>query len=340
MLDPCDDIVHEPDPQRERWRESYYFMFYDFRLGIGGYSGIGYRPSKGYSGSAHFVWGRGISNLVASEFDRYETHDRLHPVDGLSYECVEPFREWRVRFDGRLNRAEDDVVVPRGLVVPAGKDGREAVPVHYDLRFLADQPAYQYAKNPAWDGLFDSHIDEVLRVTGSLSVGDQKFDIDARGAKDHSWGVRDWARPKGWRWVDVLFEEGPQATIWRSTFDGEEWLQDGAIYYDGKADPVTAYAESVTFAPRERADRPDRFEFEIRSRDQVIRASAQVVKVVPLVFPIHDEEGRKALMWNDRTVFHCVAADGRKGMGTAEFQFRVPESGSVPRPLLATDQPS
>lgn len=49
-FDPRHDLVHTPAPGRERWRESYYFNAYDHKLGLGVYSSIGYRPSKGYSG--------------------------------------------------------------------------------------------------------------------------------------------------------------------------------------------------------------------------------------------------------------------------------------------------
>ena len=43
-FDPAHDFVHTPDPGRERWRESYYFQFVDFKQGIGSYHGPGYRP--------------------------------------------------------------------------------------------------------------------------------------------------------------------------------------------------------------------------------------------------------------------------------------------------------
>ncbi len=107
-IDPAHDLMHTPDPKRERWRESYYFMFYDFNLQIGCFSGIGYRPSKGYSGSAQVMWGKGIPTLVASEYARYEKHNAVHPVAGLNYECIDPFQHWKVDFKGKLNRSGDD----------------------------------------------------------------------------------------------------------------------------------------------------------------------------------------------------------------------------------------
>jgi hypothetical protein len=65
-----------------------------------------------------------------------------------------------------------------------------------------------------------------------------------------------------------------------------------------------------------------------------------MLNVTPLLFGIRDELGRRATMWNDRSVFRCETADGRTGYGSAEFQFREPSDGSTaPRPLVAAARP-
>jgi hypothetical protein len=339
--DPRHDLVHEPDPERERWRESYYFQFVDFKHGVGGYHGPGYRPRKGYTGVLHVLWGLDLGTFAATEKGRYEQHDAVHPVGGFEWEIVEPLKTWRIRFDGDLNVGGTDPAVPVEAVVAAADGTGEKVHVSYELTFERDKPAYIYDEDPEWDGLFDGHIDEVGSVKGTLRIGDQTYDIDGRGSKDHSWGARDWSRPKGWRWVDMQFEEGPELTTWRVTFDGTKWLQDGAIYLDGEADPITSYAEALTFAPRPRADRPDRWEFDIRSGKHAIRGEAEILRVVPLLFGFRDADGNRGLMWNDKTMFRCETEDGRVGFGTAEFQFHAPADGSkAPHPLLASDAPS
>jgi hypothetical protein len=335
-VDPQHDRVHPPDPARERWRESYYFFFYDFRHRVGVCSSIGYRPSKGYSGSMHYAWGEGLPNLVAMEKGRFDEHVDVHDVAGLEYVPGEPFGAWTVRFDGRLNDGGAGVAAHLDAMTDVGSFGGVRQEVSYDLRFEPDQPAYLYREDPAWDGLFDGHVDEVGRVTGTMTIGGRTIDFDGRGAKDHSWGVRDWARPRGWRWVDMLFEDGAEVTLWRVTFDdGSAWTADGAIFHDGVADPVTDFRESVTWAPRERADRPGAWDFLIGSARHRLRGTAEIVGVVPMLFPIRDADGNRAVMWNDRAVYRCRLEDGREGFGSAEFQFRVPESGAAPRPFTA-----
>jgi hypothetical protein len=340
-VDPQQDLVHTPDPGRERWRESYYFQFVDFTHDLGGYHGVGFRPKKGYTGVLHAVWRAGGSTLVATEKASYTEHNAVHPVGGFEWEILEPLKRWRIRFDGRLNDGGSDPAVPVEAVVGVADGPGTPVDVSYDLIFERDQPAYVYDVNPQWDGLFDGHIDEVGTVKGTLRIGSETFDIDGRGSKDHSWGVRDWGKPRGWRWVDMLFENGPEVTVWRATFDGETWLDDGAIYVDGHAEKVTSFAESVTFTTRPRADRPDSWEFEIGSANHRLRGRGEIINVAPLLFPFRTAEGERGMLWNDRTVFRCELEDGRVGYGSGEFQFRAPEDGgTAPRPLLAERKPA
>lgn len=335
-IDPRHDLVHEPDPSRERWRESYYFNVYDFDLGLGIYSSIGYRPSKGYSGSMQAVWGPDRPTLFAFEHGTFEQHTDEHLVAGLSYTCREPFGAWHVGFEGPLNDGGSGPACEMEAVTRTRESASPKVDVAYDLTFTPDQPPYLYRENPEWAGLFDGHLDEVGSVTGTVTIDGETLPFSGRGAKDHSWGVRDWALPKGWRWTDMLFTEGPEVALWRATFDGERWVQDGAIYTDGVADPLVSFREHIEYdTSRAEADRPRAWEFEVVTENHRVRGRAEILRVVPLLFPIRDETGARATMWNDRSVFRCELEDGRVGVGSAEFQFRRPESGRAPHPLSA-----
>jgi hypothetical protein len=325
--DPQDDRVHPPR-DHDRWRESYYFSFFDFKLGIGGFSSIGKRPGKGFSGSIHCLFGPDMPTLVASERGRVEGHTDVTEVAGLSYTAREPLGVWDLRFSGRLNDGGDGVHCDLRAVTQTEKCELPSVDVEYHLVFTPTEPAYMYEENPEWDGLFDGHVDEVGTMTGEIRIGDRVHRIDARGSKDHSWGVRDWARPKNWRWADVLFEDdGPEPALWRATFDGERWLQDGALYGDGRAEALLEYDEEITYDDRERHPAPATWTFDMGSESHRIKGTGEVVRVVPLLFPIRDDEGTPYLMWNDRTLIRCRTEDGRDGWAGVEFQSRVPDPG-------------
>ena len=118
-----------------------------------------------------------------------------------------------------------------------------------------------------------------------------------------------------------------------ATFDGEKWIDDGAIYVDGAAEKITSFAESVTFVERPRADRPLSWEFEIASANHRLRGRGEMICVAPLLFPFRTAEGTRGMLWNDRTVFRCELEDGRTGYGMTEYIERIEDGQFAGYPL-------
>ncbi|HEY4277930.1 MAG TPA: hypothetical protein VGM91_06915, partial [Conexibacter sp.] len=54
-----------------------------------------------------------------------------------------------------------------------------------------------------------------------------------------------------------------------------------------------------------------------------LRGEAEILRVVPLAFPIRDEHGTRMTAWVDRCLYRARTTDGRVGMGSVEFQRRV-----------------
>ncbi|KUH87739.1 MULTISPECIES: hypothetical protein [unclassified Mycobacterium] len=52
------------------------------------------------------------------------------------------------------------------------------------------------------------HYQQFIRVEGSLSLGDESWQISGAGLRDHSWGPRDWAGPLYYRWITAAFDDG------------------------------------------------------------------------------------------------------------------------------------
>jgi len=313
------DRVHEPadDP---RWRESYYFSFFDPGHGIGGFSSIGKRPARGHSGSINVVWGPEIETLIASELDSFETHDDRHEAAGLGYESQEPFGSWRLRFDGELNDGGREVECDHAALGTTAASSAPKVHVSYDLTFTPAYPPYLYEHRPEWRDLFTGHVDEVGAVTGELEIDGRRYAIDGRGGKDHSWGVRDWFKAQAWRWIDLVGDGlDAELALWRATFDGEEWVEDGAIFTNGSALALERYRERFTTAPRARKAMPDHVEVAVDAGGRTLEAEGRVVRVVPIFF---GREGQ--LSWNDRALVEC-RVDGQAAWANVEFETLVRE---------------
>jgi hypothetical protein len=317
MTEQSPDRVHPPGSDR-RWRESYYFSFFDARHGIGGFSSIGKRAASGHSGSINVLWGPDRPSLLASEYDTFTTLDDDHLVAGLRYTSDEPFGPWRLTFDGQLNDGGSGVEPDVAAFGPVADSKADSVDVSYDLTFTPTHPPYIYRENVAWSELFTGHVDEVGTVRGSVTIAGETIDIDGRGGKDHSWGVRNWFAPTEWRWIDLVSETGPEIAMWRADLDG--WVGDGAVFTD--ADPViTGYTDTVTTV--ERPGEPGKplptgFRGRIDTASGSHVVEGEVVRVLPVLFA---RQGARA--WNDRALLRTTV-DGAPGWANVEFARTVP----------------
>jgi hypothetical protein len=315
---PDDDRVHEPrnDP---RWRESYYFSFFDPEAGVGGFSSIGKRPAKRHAGYVNVIWGPEIPTLIASEFDSFDRHDDSHSVAGMRYRPEGTFGPWTIEFEGRLNEGGSAVECDAAALGTTEASPADKVDVGFQLTFTPDRPPYLYEERDEWRDLFDGHVDEVGAVRGELRIGDRDLRIAGRGGKDHSWGVRDWFKPREWRWVDVLGPGGAEAELWRANFEDGGWVGDGAIFSGAGSEPLSSYSERVRTADRPRKPLPTGIELDLASESQRIRLDGEVVRAVPIIFS-RERDGTKLTSWNDRTLVRCRTESGSEAWANVEFE--------------------
>lgn len=316
------DRIHQPrdDP---RWRESYYFSFFDWEAGIGGFSSIGKRPAKGHAGSINCLWGPGVRTLVASEYGGVEGHTDDHIVAGLRYSSAESFGSWNLDFDGQLNDGGSGVECDHRALGSTGRSPAPKASVRYRLTFTPAYEPYLYEEREEWRNLFDGHVDEIGLVEGELEIDGERRTIRGRAAKDHSWGVRDWFKPAAWRWMDVLAPDGAEVALWRARFDGD-WVEDGALYCAGGVEKITSYRERIDHGDRERKPLPTAIEFEAEAGGQRLAARGEVVRVVPIFFG-RDVDGRRETSWNDRALVRCETGAGAPAWANVEFESLLDE---------------
>jgi hypothetical protein len=311
------DRVHPPrdDP---RWRESYYFSFFDETLGIGGFSSIGKRPAKGHTGFINVIWGPEIPTLVASEFGQMDQHDDNHSVAGLEYRAEGEYGPWALSFDGRLNDGGSATECDHDALGSVGRLPAPKVDVGFELSFVPTYPPYLYEEREEWRDLFDGHVDEVGTVEGELRIGSEHHAVDGRGAKDHSWGVRDWFKPDAWRWLDVVSADAAELALWRASFGGD-WIGDGAVYADGKTEALAEYEEQVTTTERPDKPIPSQIELDAGSASQRLHLSGEIVRTVPIMFS-KDDNGSRLTSWNDRALVRCAVDGGGTAWANVEFE--------------------
>jgi hypothetical protein len=290
MLLESDDLMH-PNTGEENFNESAYYNFYDPVRRAGGFVRLGNRPNEGYAEMTTCFYlpdGR-----VAFMFQRPEIRDNAaHDAGGLRFEVAKPFAEHRVTYRGRCVMLAN----PLEMAEPREAFTRNPhVPVELEIRWLGLSPGWggelrtlvdgrwvgQREKDPE-QAFAKGHLEQHGKAIGSLTVDGVRFELDAPGLRDHSWGPRYWQAPKYYRWLTMSFGEDlgavPMLTVTR---DGRE-THAGYVYRRGHDNEHITHVDIETgFRGEQKLH--DRIRVRARTRSgETLEVSGRVLTMIPL----------------------------------------------------------
>jgi hypothetical protein len=210
-LEPADEYTH-PLEEATNFNESMYFNVFDPTGRIGGFCRLGNRANEGYAEMTTCLYlpdGR-----VGFMFSRPEiTTNDTFDAGGMRFEVIEPFEALRVSYRGKVVLLDEPVQMAnprkaftenpwvdstveleyRGLVPAFGGE-----PVNDDGSPLTEDLSGGFARG---------HYEQHVGARGVISVGDEEWEIDGYGLRDHSWGPRFWQAPFWYRWLTINFGE-------------------------------------------------------------------------------------------------------------------------------------
>ena len=188
-----DELMH-PVGDDTAWSESYYFNFVDPSSRIGMFTRMGFRPNNGWADALHVIYLEG--KRVLFTYGRRDIKADLARYDGdlqaghLAIECVEPHRQWQLRYDGPAQDINDAaILLTRSKERPAGW----YTPAHLDMNLTFDcltEPHYAASGERG-------HFEQSGQVTGAIRVDDKEYAVNGFGVRDKSWGPRDWGAGSG-----------------------------------------------------------------------------------------------------------------------------------------------
>jgi len=298
-IDPADEARHAPGDERF-WNESYYFDFHRDDASLGGYVRIGLYPGLGVTWYWACVVGPGRPLVTLIE------HGAPLPAKGslaireagleADHVCESPNRSFRVRLDGTGVALDDPAEAYHGL------RGRRT-PLRLDLLWETDGPGgYRFV------GL--DRYEVPCRVRGRIEVGEERFDFEGHGQRDHSWGVRDWWA-NAWSWNAGRLTDGTRFhSVAPRTLDGED-IPWAAGYVQPPGEPLEPIHSSRAREDLGREGLP---------RSGRIEVGDLHLDVDPLCFSpvlLVDPDGRVSRF--PRCLARYRAADGREGLGWIEW---------------------
>ncbi|TDC55282.1 hypothetical protein E1281_13460 [Actinomadura sp. KC345] len=207
QIEPHHEYRHRADGD-PAYNESTYYNFACPESGVAGWLRVAVQENRpaAQAGVMLFLPGEAL-------FD----YRRLSAAPGgltagdLTVEIVEPLRRQRLAFDGRLASFAD----PRVLTTPSSafrEAPRRAVRIDLDVRGQGppfgtngDDPA-----NYVEESMALGHFEQFIAMRGTITVDGRGIEVDGRGLRDHSWGPRDWAGPRRYRWAIANLDDGTQ----------------------------------------------------------------------------------------------------------------------------------
>jgi len=203
-LEPEDELMHDTEGA-SNFNESMYFNFYDPGQRLGGFVRLGNRPNEGYAEQTTCLYlpdGR-----VGFFFQRPKiaSNDRF-AAGGCRFEVVTPFEELRVHYAGQVVLLDEPEQMADPRKAFANNPWAEAS-LALSYRGLSPmyggEPVGEDGK-PLRDAASDfarGHYEQHVGARGSVRVGDDTWQVDGYGLRDHSWGPRFWQAPWWYRWL-------------------------------------------------------------------------------------------------------------------------------------------
>lgn len=250
-LEPEDEYTH-PIEAASNFNESMYINLFDHRQKMGGWFRVGNRPNEGHSEVSCCLYLPDGS--VAFMFQRPENKGRNDAIaaGGMAFEVQDPFRQLTLNYSGKVCLLKD----PTEMENPkAAFANNPMVPCDIKLSYRGVSPVYggeavddegnPIEENPE-ESFARGHYEQHMAGEGTISVGDQTFQVTGLGLRDHSWGPRYWQNLYWYRWLPINFTEdfamnvsivtmaSGKQFIWGMTLEGNEYhmIEDARLTTD------------------------------------------------------------------------------------------------------------
>ncbi|AUM12619.1 DUF7064 domain-containing protein [Ketobacter alkanivorans] len=210
-LRPEDEYMH-PIEAAHNFNESMYINLFDHRQRCGGWFRVGNRPNEGYAEMSFCFY---LPNgKVAFMFQRpqIQNNDALD-AGGMAFNILEPLKSLRLTYSGEAVLLDN----PQQMDNPkAAFTNNPKVSASAEITFTGFTPVYggealDENGNPIEEDPDESfaraHYEQHMRGIGTVTIGEERFELSGLGLRDHSWGPRYWQNLYWYRWLPMVFSE-------------------------------------------------------------------------------------------------------------------------------------
>jgi hypothetical protein len=280
IMRPEDELMHQPDSS-VNFNESVYTNGFNTDVQVGGWMRLGNRVNEGYAELSVCLYlpdGR-----IACQFLRppITANDRFD-AGGLSYAVIEPFRKVSMTFDGDLIIVDDPDKLrdPQTLFATGPRIKGHVSWVHEaEVDIHGGQPVDDSVQTMYGRDFSLGHFNQHGRVRGEIRVGDERWQIDGRGWRDHSWGPRYWQVIYFYRLFIANFPNGDGFMLLKITDKQGKVRREGVLLVDGKYEDILDMDVITEWTDKQDAKK---VRLGVMTANRKVRIDAEVLTLAPL----------------------------------------------------------
>jgi hypothetical protein len=287
-----DEFNHEPYGT-PNWRENNWTTWFDAKNELRGivYQNLQPAMENGFALVMLYHRNRPLMAFTNPRLPWTECSHEDRVSGPVTFECLEPFGRWRVK-------VKTDAI-------------------DLDLTWHPEHAAYDWE----WGETTRSrHYEQFVRVEGKLTAGDESWDVDGYGQRDHAWGHRDPSTLQN-AWSARAFFGAGDSQLTTIVKTREETFMFGYVVRDGSArlldridvHRLDAYAGGPPLATELRAWSGDDLVIDQQTRIESVLANASV-----------SERGESRQFF---TFSEFADGTGRSTVGQLDYWWAAPYSG-------------
>jgi hypothetical protein len=326
-LEPQDEYMHELGPE-PNFNESMYFNLYDPAQGVGGWFRCGNRANEGYAEMTVCLYLPG--GRVGFMFKRAEIADNdAFDAGGIRFEVLEPFTRLDVTYSGKVVVLDD----PLQMADPK-KAFTENPYAECEVRIEYSGVSAMFGGEPdephekPGEEFAKGHYEQLIAGKGSIRVGDEEWEVDGFGLRDHSWGPRYWQAPWYYRWLTANF--GPDFGFMGSRVARREGegTRGGFVWEDGQLHLCRDFEISTEWQGEDTYHQ--HISATLRSADKEWKVTGKVLDLIPLRNRRPDPDTGDMLVTRiSEGMTEWTLDDGRTGYGLSEYLDQIIDGNPV-----------
>ena len=308
--------MHELGPE-PNFNESMYFNAYDPERRLGGFFRLGNRANEGTGEMTACLYlpdGR-----VAFMFRRPAVTDNdAFDAAGMRFDVIEPFTELTVSYRGHVVLLENpwrwptpgppSPGIPMSIAPSRSPTRGRSAMFGGEPDQPAEKPGEEFARG---------HYEQLVEAEGTVTVGQESWELNGFGLRDHSWGPRYWQAPWYYRWLTANFGPGFGFMGSRIARRDSEGTRGGFVWDGERLHLCRDFRIRTDWEGDEQYHRA--IEAELIGTDRTWTVTGRVLNLIPLRNRRRGPDGVDMVTRISEGLTEWTLDDGRIGYGLSEY---------------------